>query len=225
MAPYKRPAQAKAEQLRGEKRKRKLQYLQQLVRDESTEPQSGLSAESVSDPRSRLPSADYDAQLLYPDPITAASASIYLETSLSQHSHTPSQTMALPEASNYPIPAVSVPSSFAPAWTAPLLQPQPQSPPSMWNVPQWMFTEPEAAPPQMNAPGYQFPPHNTSNPQHLTPVMDHYSTYDGFQLPIYTTPQTVQSNVYHGAVSSHGQYSSVSRDQFCFTWSQMADLP
>lgn len=199
------------EQSRGEKRKRKLQILQQLLRDESTEPQSGLSAESASDPRSRSISAEYDLQIPYPNALTAAASSC-LESPLSQVRQTPGQTIALPErtATECFPPVASVPSNFSPAWPAPLLQLQPQSPPATWNVPQWMFTEPEAAPPELNLPAYQISNHIASYHQHFTPAVSEYVAYDACQLPSYNTPQTAHSSVYQGAGAGYEDDSSVS---------------
>ncbi|KAF2656345.1 hypothetical protein K491DRAFT_715422 [Lophiostoma macrostomum CBS 122681] len=119
-----------------EKRKRKLQYLQQLLRDGSEQATSASGTNVEQETRSRSPSAEQQTQrpILSPRPYPANDQLNTLSADTRNHKESfPTTTTAFD--SN--LFATSPPfTSVQPTWTAPYFSSPPQM--STWHFPQWL---------------------------------------------------------------------------------------
>jgi hypothetical protein len=124
----------------GEKRKRKLQYLQHLIRDESNDDQESEPSPSGHDAYARSLSADYDVAGASPSPYILPVNSDFL--SMSSSSTTASHSIAVATSAtvnsvHHPAPTHPY-AAFQPNWSAPIFSPPPAAN-IAWTVPSpWM---------------------------------------------------------------------------------------
>ncbi|KAF2258159.1 hypothetical protein CC78DRAFT_587455 [Lojkania enalia] len=135
-----------------EKRKRKLQYLQQLLRDQPTDQEAAQSSETVQDARTRSLSAEYHAHTQ-----AVQSSAFRPKSPFDALSATTSSVIdpVLATTASYDNHRLTTSRPFQhvePSWDASIYEPPPQSHISSWNVPQWM-------------PSIDFTPHLQAGPE------------------------------------------------------------
>jgi len=149
----------------GEKRKRKLQYLQQLIKDESNGEQTPETSPRQSEAHLRSLSADYDTGPSS-SPYSLPAQSAYLPMSAGGTIATaPSSTGTAASFENHIPPTTQAYSSYTFSWQSPMYDPPRTT--TAWNVPAWM-------------PSIGYPPRVAPRPENI-----HYSPPLGAAQPIF----------------------------------------
>jgi hypothetical protein len=157
----------------GEKRKRKLQYLQKLIRDGSNDEQESEPSPDPHDPYARSLSADYDLAGTSQSPYRLPSSSDF--GSMSSSSTSASYAMAAATSVTFDSGHHLVPThtyaSFPPSWGAPIYSPPPPVDVA-WTVPSpWMsgMDYPTRVAPRPDMYRYTSPPSQPVFEQSYTP--------------------------------------------------------
>jgi hypothetical protein len=182
----------------GEKRKRKLQYLQQLITDGSNDEQTPDTSPRQRDAHLRSLSTDYDAGPSSPYLLPAHSEYAPMSTN-EIVGMGPASTATTASFDHHLLPTTQSYPPYSSSWASPIYDPPP--PTNMtWNVPAWMPSvdySPRVAPrpetfrysPPLGArqPIFDQTPSPYHRPRDLAPNTDHYALassyryYDGSQ--------------------------------------------
>ena len=200
----------------GEKRKRKLQYLQQLVNDDSDSHQDPEPSPKQHEIYPRSLSADYQ--------VAGPSSSPYIvpsDRALRANSAVVTQAILAATVASFDtnhVPAEQAYPPYQPTWNASVYSPPP--PPNIpWNMPPaWMQSL--AYPPQQatitRPPMYRYnthPAHSTFQQAHTTPAPSHFpreslpsSDLYGYSGADYTYHSQTSSNLNVSLPTSHSPY-------------------
>jgi hypothetical protein len=186
----------------GEKRKRKLQYLQQLIRDGSNDDQESEPSLSGHDAYERSLSSDYDVAAASPSPYILPANSNF--TSMSSSSTPASHPVAAAtsvtvNSGHHPAPTHPY-AAFPAIWSAPIYSPPPATN-IAWNVPSpWMSSMdyPTRVAPRPDIHRYIPPPSQ--------PVFEQAHT------PLQQPQEFLSTSDFYGFSSTYAHHSQASGD-------------
>jgi hypothetical protein len=186
----------------GEKRKRKLQYLQHLIRDGSNDDQESEPSPSGHEAYARSLSADYDVAGASPSPYILPANSDFISMSSSSTAVSHPVAAATPASVNSGHhPAFTHPyAAFPPSWSPPIYSPPPPAN-IAWTVPSpWMsgIDYPARVAPRPDMYRYIPPPSQ--------PVFEQAHT------PLQQPQEFLTTSDLHGFSSTYGPQSQVSSD-------------
>lgn len=168
----------------GEKRKRKLQYLQQLLHDDPAESSDGTSSEAGLNLRSRSVSTEYMGQQQSLDQVPfPPTAEYHVFSSTTGNIMDPIAVTTEPYHSPFCTPAVPF-TSYEPSWSVPIYAP-PEAPTSTWNGSHWVLDLEFSSQAAASCPDeYAYiPPHTQSSFEHVSvPFSSHEETASNSDL-------------------------------------------